>query len=233
MENSVLYLKELSYLQTTVLWTIIIAVANAFSAIFFLLTAAFAIATYLKLKNRDRLNMTSKLFDEFTKLHVDIFDMLSNEEATIQKNDENNKKSYRLILFLSKLGNFLLNKKMTFEDLKVFFYSHLFYRDSILILINNLRIFNPKLLKQVRESLNFLFNEIYQKEQIIEFNNLIYENFEELKKKEFKKILDGNLTFSGDLSIKIITAEENYKILSEEFIKQLNGEYNLVMISDN
>lgn len=228
MVNIEYYLEELSYLESTALWTKIMAYAIIFSALFFLITAVFAIFTYIKSNNRDRINITTRLFEEFIKAHWETFEILSNDKSIIQINDANNKNSYRLILFLSKLGNFLQEKKLSYEDIKIFFSSYLFYRDSMLILINNLKKFNPNLLKPVRDSFNNLFNTIGQNENIREFNNLVFDEFGELEKKEFKKILGGNLSFSGSLSIKVISADENYKKLSNELRKKLEGRYNPV-----
>jgi len=228
MINAEYYLEELSYLESTALWTKIMAFATIASALFFLITAIFAIVTYLKSKDRDRINITYRLFEEFTKAHMDTFESLSNNESSIQINDENNKKSYRLILFLSKLGNFLQEKRLSYKDIRIFFSSYLFYRDSILILIDNLKKFNPILFKPVRDSFNYLFKTIGQNENIQEFKNLIFDEFEELEKNEFKKILGGNLNFSGSLSIKKISVNEDYIKLSNELRKQLEGRYDSV-----
>lgn len=65
------FLKELSYIKSTALWTRVMAIATIVSAAFFLITAIFAVFTFWKSKGRDRLDITSHLFEEFIRSHLE------------------------------------------------------------------------------------------------------------------------------------------------------------------
>ncbi len=143
----------------------------------------------------DQNNLGFILRDEFVNDHLKFFEDFAKEEFKGDKyNEDINKRSYRLILFLSKLGRLLKLNKISINEIDVYFSTYLYYKNSIRILIDNLKKFNPGLLIDIKDNLNFLFNEISIKREIDDYLNMI--------EKEFKNIftikVDGVMTFKGE-----------------------------------
>ena len=222
---------EKELLQWTIynaIWTRNIAIGTIVYSVFFILTAIFAILTYYNSRKKNKIDIASELFGEFINLHLQIFENLSYEKYDEKKDEKTNKDSYRLILFLSKLGSFLKDKKISIEEIKLFFYSYLFYRDSILILVDNLRLYNPKLLEDIRDNLNYLFNSIGKYSGIKKYNDLIKNKFEIFTQTEVAKILSGVLSIKEKIIYKVIPESEDYKKKASSLLTELNEEYRLV-----
>jgi len=198
-------------------WTMMAGVGTGVMALAVVATAIYAIKSWKKTLKRDKQDIVGKLFTEFShnsEISTGI-QQLSNSKLsdTLYKTN-----AEEIISFFAKLGKLLKEDIISTEDIMIHFYNYLFYEKKMIIIIDNLKSLVPEIPEYYLEDFNYLMNRISNLYNIKSYKNIINGSFS----------LSGKLTFSGSLSIKVIPAKDNYKNLSDELRKELEGRYDPV-----
>lgn len=168
-------------------------------AIAIIITAGVAIVNMYNSSKRQRYEFARQLYEQFQTFHLELWQTYStlsrkkykSFEEIKKDNNEIERESKALIIFLAKIGLLIRKKILKFDEVDMYFHQYISNKEDIENLIINLSIIQKTVPGYLYRNLEYLFYISGRVYGISAYKNIITNNFEftmDLTKVEFEPV---------------------------------------------